>query len=69
MSMTDEQSKRALRFFGRRKGKAIKPSREKLMDALLPRVQVSKPAYGLIDFQTLFASNPRKCGWKSVWRR
>ena len=58
MSMTDEQSKRALRFFGRRKGKAIKPSREKLMDALLPRVQVSKPANGLIDFQTLFGIKP-----------
>lgn len=58
--MSLDKSKRELRFFGRRKGKAIKPSREKLLQNLLPRIQVQKPAGGLVDFQTLFGIKPRQ---------
>lgn len=54
--------KKDLRFFGRRKGKTIKPSREKLMQALLPRVQLQLPEKGLIDFSSVFGISP-----KQVW--
>src|SRR5262249_2528721 len=44
------------RFFGRRKGHALKPRQAALMDALLPRLalDLSKPAPA--DLRTLFAS-------------
>jgi len=56
--MEENKTKQDLRFFGRRKGKAIKPSREKLLQSLLPRIQLQKPTDGLIDFKTLFGIKP-----------
>ena len=60
MSLEEMNFKRELRFFGRRKGKAIKPSREKLMQVLLPSVQLQKPVQGLFDFRNVFGIRPTK---------
>lgn len=51
-----------LRFFGRRKGKAIKPSKQQLIDNLLPQLTPVLPSDGLLDMKTLFGIDP-----KEVW--
>lgn len=52
-----------LRFFGRRKGKAIKNSRQKLLDHLLPQLTPDVPPEGsFFDFNRLFGIQP-----KEVW--
>lgn len=54
------------RFFGRRKGKPIKKSRQKLIDELLPKIAVSVPTdEKIIDFKTLFGIKPREV-WLEV---
>ncbi len=52
-----------LRFFGRRKGKAIKQSKQRLIDELLPRLTPVPPAKGcLFDMPNLFGVSP-----KEIW--
>ena len=51
------------RFYGRRKGKPIKESRQKLIDELLPKVALQKPDEGQgIDLNATFGIKP-----KEVW--
>ena len=51
------------RLFGRRKGKPLRPSRQKLMDELLPRLRIPRPGEGEeIDPAALFDFPP-----KAVW--
>lgn len=52
--------KKELKFFGRRKGKAIKGSRERLLNELLPQVKATLPQNGTIDFQTYFGITPQE---------
>lgn len=49
-----------LKFFGRRKGKAIKGSRERLLEELLPRIKAQLPAEGIIEFENFFGIAPRE---------
>ncbi|MDR2902272.1 MAG: tRNA (guanine(46)-N(7))-methyltransferase TrmB, partial [Lactobacillales bacterium] len=50
-----------IRFFGRRKGKAIKGSKQKLLDELLPKLTVRLPKKGdMLDLNTLFGIKPEK---------
>lgn len=49
-----------LKFFGRRKGKAIKGSRERLLEELLPRVKAQLPTAGVIEFENFFGIEPRE---------
>ncbi|MBE6455507.1 MAG: tRNA (guanosine(46)-N7)-methyltransferase TrmB [Alphaproteobacteria bacterium] len=52
-----------LKFFGRRKGKAIKQSKQKLIDELLPRLKPTLPEKGtLFDMNTFFGIQP-----KEIW--
>lgn len=54
--------KKELKFFGRRKGKAIKGSRERLMEELLPQITATVPQSEMIDFKSYFGITP-----KEVW--
>ena len=49
-----------LRFFGRRKGKAIGASRERLMQQLLPQIQLKLPKTGKISIKKVFPCNPQE---------
>lgn len=49
-----------LRFFGRRKGKTIKPSKQQLIDNLLPRLTPILPKEGVWDVQRAFGIQPRE---------
>lgn len=52
---------RDLRFFGRRKGKAIKPSKQRLIDSLLPRLKPTLLSKGeKYDMQTFFGIHPQE---------
>ena len=51
-----------LRFFGRRKGKSIGASRERLMDNLLPKVKLVVPKKGKINMTKIFPFKP-----KEIW--
>lgn len=52
---------RDLRFFGRRKGKSIKQSKQRLIDELLPRLKPTLLKEGeLFDMQMFFGINPRE---------
>lgn len=51
-----------LRFFGRRKGKSLGVSRERLVRELLPRVQLVLPARGRVNVKRLFPFET-----KEVW--
>ncbi len=57
-----ENPKRDMRFFGRRKGKPIKPAREKLMEQLMPRVGLALPESGPLNVRHIFGTKPR-----AVW--
>ena len=60
------QEKKELRFFGRRKGKAIKTSKQQLIDELLPRLKPQLPEQGcVLEMDTLF-SKPMKEYWLEV---
>ena len=48
------------RFYGRRKGKPIKESRQKLLDGLLPKVQITCPKEGTIDLKKSFGIKPQE---------
>ena len=49
------------RFYGRRKGKPIKESRQKLIDGLLPKVALALPTVDqTIDTNTVFGITPRE---------
>jgi len=49
------------RFYGRRKGKPIKESRQKLIDGLLPKVVLTQPPVGeTIPVKAVFGINPRE---------
>ncbi len=50
--------KNMLRFFGRRKGKPLGVSRERLVQDLLPRVQLTLPKRGQLNLQRLFPFKP-----------
>ncbi|MDY6407941.1 MAG: tRNA (guanine(46)-N(7))-methyltransferase TrmB [Pseudomonadota bacterium] len=50
------------RFYGRRKGKPIKESRQKLLEELLPKVKIDCPPMGHIDLKKSFGIKP-----KEVW--
>ena len=51
-----------LRFFGRRKGKAIGESRMRLMQELLPRIQLYLPKKGKVSMEKVFLFSP-----KEIW--
>ena len=51
-----------LRFYGRRHGKSLKPSRLYLMENLLPEIEIKRPEKGKIDLKTLFPFDP-----KEIW--
>ena len=54
------------RFYGRRKGKPIKESRQKLIDELLPRIAVRQPGEGsFLPVRELFGIKPREV-WLEV---
>ena len=54
------------RFYGRRKGKPIKVSRQRLIDELLPKVSVSKPdSEQVLDVSQIFGISPREV-WLEV---
>lgn len=54
------------RFYGRRRGKPIKESRQKLIEGLLPRVAINTPsADEQIDVQHIFGITPREV-WLEV---
>lgn len=62
----NKKVQKEIRFFGRRKGKAIKPSRERLMEELLPRLTPVLPESGkMFDFNTLFGVLPTEV-WLEV---
>lgn len=50
--------KKELKFFGRRKGKAIKGSRERLLEEMLPKIKAQLPDEGTIDFENFFGIRP-----------
>lgn len=50
------------RFFGRRKGKPIKESRQKLINELLPKITLPAPNGKVFDLKSLFGIVP-----KEVW--
>lgn len=54
-----------LRFFGRRKGKAIGVSRERLMKELLPKIQLTLPKRGQLALDKTFPFKPREL-WLEV---
>ena len=54
-----------LRFFGRRKGKAIGASRERLMKELLPKIQLTLPKRGKLALDKVFSYEPREI-WLEV---
>ena len=55
-----------LRFFGRRKGKAINSSRQYLMDNMLPRLTPQLPEEGqTLDFSSMFGISPTEV-WLEV---
>jgi tRNA (guanine-N7-)-methyltransferase len=47
-------------IYGRRKGHRLRPGRQRLLDELLPKLQVQLPEGGRIDPASLFAYRPRK---------
>lgn len=51
-----------VRFYGRRRGHALRPGRRQLVDALLPKLRVAIPADGTLDPSALFEPAVR-----SVW--
>ena len=51
-----------LRFFGRRKGKSLGSTRERLVQELLPQVRLVLPKRGKINMQRLFP-----CAMKEIW--
>lgn len=54
-----------LRFFGRRKGKTIKTSKQQLVDELLPKLRPDFSQKEQVDFKTLFP-NPMKEYWLEI---
>lgn len=55
-----------LRFFGRRKGKSLNVSRQRLLDEMLPKIKPVLPAEGeYINFDTLFGIKPSEV-WLEV---
>lgn len=46
-----------LRFFGRRKGKSIKSSKQQLIDDLLPKLKPTIPEQGIVELEEMFSSN------------
>lgn len=51
---------RVLRFFGRRKGKSLGTSRERLVSELLPKIQLTLPRKGKMDLARLFSFQPKE---------
>ena len=49
-----------LRFFGRRKGKAIGTSRERLLQKLLPKIQLTLPKKGKMSVAKIFPFKPKE---------
>lgn len=49
-----------LRFFGRRKGKSIKTSKQQLIDELLPRLKPSFPKTGKVDLDDFFPTKMKE---------
>lgn len=49
-----------IRFFGRRKGKPISSSRERLMQELLPKVQLQLSEKGKIEVNKIFPFKPKE---------
>ena len=47
-------------IYGRRTGHRLRPGRRRLLDALLPKLQVSLPADGTLDPASLFAHHPER---------
>jgi tRNA (guanine-N7-)-methyltransferase len=50
------------RFYGRRRGRPLRPGQQQLKEALLPRVTISLPAAGPLDPASLFPTRP-----SAVW--
>jgi tRNA (guanine-N7-)-methyltransferase len=47
-------------IYGRRKGHRLRPGRQRLLDQVLPELQVSLPEDGPLDLSTLFAFRPER---------
>ena len=47
-------------IYGRRKGHRLRPGRQRLLDELLPRLQVQLPEGGTLDPASLFAPRPER---------
>jgi tRNA (guanine-N7-)-methyltransferase len=47
-------------IYGRRKGHRLRPGRQRLLDELLPKLQVHVPEGGPLDPASLFAHRPRR---------
>ena len=54
MAATGEQRERRGAFFGRRKGKKLRPAQALLLDTLLPRLAIDLTAPAPIDLRSLF---------------
>lgn len=52
--------KKELRFFGRRKGKSIKTSKQQLIDELLPLVKPQIPEKGFLKLSSIFGIQPKE---------
>lgn len=54
-----------LRFYGRRKGRPLRPGRQKLVDELLPKIQITIPEKDMMDIPALFGNKPREL-WMEI---
>ncbi|MGH6903372.1 MAG: tRNA (guanosine(46)-N7)-methyltransferase TrmB, partial [Geminicoccaceae bacterium] len=52
-------------IYGRRKGHRLRPGRRRLLEELLPRLQVTLPASGQVDPATLFPER-REAFWLEI---
>ena len=57
--------KKELRFFGRRKGKTIKTSKQQLIDELLPKLKPVLPESGTVNISDWF-SQPMCSYWLEI---
>ncbi len=57
----DPDAKPAEQFYGRRKGKKLRPNRERLVDELLPKVRITIP------FPALAGVDGEGTGYKDLW--
>lgn len=59
MVASGAEVERDFRFYGRRRGRRLRPHRQRLIDALLPRFALTPPASGGVELATLFPFRPQ----------